>query len=121
LRQLHVLVPKGYKLLELRAKALPHAEFVVSPLVCARMVRERRADVCLSLTDIGGRWIGQAQLGGSFHVQTLETVESRTYLSPHRQRSAWSRCRSIVLNGCKNCSPNLMPPTFVPFTAFWTN
>lgn len=81
LRQLHVLVPKGYKLLELRAKALPHAEFVVSPLVCARMVRERRADVCLSLTDIGGRWIGQAQLGGSFHVQTLETVDLHLWLS----------------------------------------
>lgn len=88
LRQMRVLIPRGYRLLAQRARGLAHAQFVVSPLVCARMVRERRADVCLTLTDISGRWIGQSQLKGALHVQTLETVDLHLWLSAGLDREA---------------------------------
>lgn len=95
LRQMQILIPKGYKLLEQRAQGLDRHQFVVSPLVCARMVREGRATACMTITDIGGSWVGQKELGQDLQALPLETLDLHIWLAAGLEHEAQQIGRAI--------------------------
>lgn len=96
LRHLRLVLPKGYALLAQKTQQFAQRQLVISPLVCARMVAHQRADACLTVTDIGGRWIGQQELGSKLQAHVIETLDLHLWLQAGLDKEAQLLGQSIA-------------------------